>query len=344
MTFCKTHFSPDTNADNLAPDVCGYLNDDLPDGPKTDFSKISIFVEFNFSAKDDPFQDDAMAPFKICYFERYEEGHRKRRGQIGSYTAALAGLQFRVHVFSVSICGKNARFIRWDRCGAVVSRRFNYLTHPHLLADFFWRYSHLDRSRQGYDPTVSIPSAEENEAAREAFLVERKLSYRDFRKMLVPDINDPTVEKAFIIPLPLEYQPCSPCSRATRPTVAFDLETKKLVFLKEYWRPDVAGGNKEGDIYTILHVHGVPNIAPFGTGNDVREHVTRTQEFANKDWVRLRRYSGRDEVALTPLRQYRMTLLVIGKPLTDFKSSKEFVSAIADAMKGENSSSLFFLF
>lgn len=119
--------------------------------------------------------------------------------------------------------------------------------------------------------------------------------------------------------------------------LAFDLETKEIVFMKDYWRPDVADIEKEGDIYGILRAHNVPNIAPFGTGNDVRNHVTRTQEFVNKYWVRRRRAPGREAIALTPLRQYRMTLLVIGEPLIDFKSSKQFVAAIADAMKGKNS-------
>jgi hypothetical protein len=212
------------------------------------------------------------------------------------------------------------------------------LSYPHLLVDFFWHYSQLDRSRQEYNPTVSISFTEDKEAVRQAFLVRGKLKYRNSQKMagMVPDIYDPTVAQAFIIPLPLEHQPCLPFLRATRPTLA--LKTKKLV-LKVFWRPDVAGGDSEGDIYAILPSHGVPQITPLGTGNDVREHVTRTQEFANNtDWPQ----PGRDAVALTPLRQYRMTLPITSKSLTDFKSSKAFVSAIADAMKGKNSSAFFF--
>jgi hypothetical protein len=283
----KTHFSPDTNADELSPDVCAYLNDDLHDGPKSDFSKISNFVDFNSSVKDHPLQDDAAtAHFETCDIARYEEERKKRRGQIG--------------------------------------------------------YSHSDRSGQGCHPTLSIPSAEEKEAAREAFLTERKLKYRDLQKIIVPAINDPAVETAFIFPFPLEYRPCSPFSGAIRPTPSFGSETKKLIVLKEYWRPrDVAGGNKEGDIYTILHAHECPDIALFGTGNDLCELVTRTQEFANKDCSRLRWSPGKNEATLTPLRQYRMTLPIIGKSLTDFKTSKEFVSAIADAMKGNNVSSFY---
>jgi hypothetical protein len=122
--------------------------------------------------------------------------------------------------------------------------------------------------------------------------------------------------------------------------LAFDLETKKRVIMKDYWRPNVADIEKESDIYKILHDHKVDYIAEFGTGNDARNHVTHTQEFLNKGWALRRRPQRGEAVVLTPLCQYRMTLLVIGEPLTNFKSSKQFVSAIADAMKGMESLSV----
>jgi hypothetical protein len=51
--------------------------------------------------------------------------------------------------------------------------------------------------------------------------------------------------------------------------LTFDLEAESLVFLKDYWRADMDGMEKKGDIYTILESHRVPNIAPFGKGNDL---------------------------------------------------------------------------
>jgi hypothetical protein len=326
------------DGDGLSTDVSGYPNDDLPPDANTNFSKMSIFVEFKFQLKDDPFDDSAIG---AELFERDTLLHKQHRGQIAAYSAAISGSQFRVHVFSLSICANTVRFIRWDRCGAVVSARFDYLQQPRLLANFFWRYSHLDPSVQGYDPTVSIPSDAEKKAARDAFKAEKRLDREDqeFRKIMVPDAHDSKVEKekAFIVPFPPLYRPRSPFSRSTRPMVAFDLETKKLVFMKDYWRPNVADIEKEGNIYKILHDHKVDYIAEFGTGNDVRNHVTRTQEFLNKGWALRRRPQGGEAVVLTPLCQYRMTLLVIGEPLINFKSSKQFVSAIADAMKGMDS-------
>ncbi|KAF8176471.1 hypothetical protein BJ912DRAFT_1146841 [Pholiota molesta] len=180
------------------------------------------------------------------------------------------------------------------------------------------------------------------EQAREAFVAKKKLDREDqeFRKFMVPGANSSEVEKekAFIVFFPPLLQTRSPFSSATRPMLAFDLKTKKLVvmILKDYWRPNVADIEKEGDVYEILPAHKVDYIAEFGTGNDVRDHFTRTQEFINKGWALRRRPQGGEALVLTPLRQYCMTLLVIGEPLTNFKSSKQFVSAIADAMKAHD--------
>jgi hypothetical protein len=54
--------------------------------------------------------------------------------------------------------------------------------------------------------------------------------------------------------------------------LVFNMETREIVFLKDYWRADVDGMMKEGKIYSLLESKGVPNIAPFGKGNDVRDH------------------------------------------------------------------------
>jgi hypothetical protein len=110
--------------------------------------------------------------------------------------------------------------------------------------------------------------------------------------------------------------------------LAFDMETREIVFLKDYWRADVDGMEKEGEIYALLESHRVPNIAPFGKGNDVHDHTTLTHTLREEKWA----CWSRDMVVL---RHYRMSLDVIARPLTSFCSSREFVSAIADAMQGK---------
>ena len=84
----------------------------------------------------------------------------------------------------------------------------------------------------------------------------------------------------------------------------------------------------EGEIYALLESKGVPNIPPFGKGNDVRDHTTLTHTLRDEKWACWSR-------AMVLLRQYRMSLDVIARHLTWFNSSREFVGAIADAMEGK---------
>jgi hypothetical protein len=336
LVLVDTHANPDALRDNLAPDISLYAADNVPDADtKTDFSKMELFIEFKFAETSDPFRDpkDPRRPQADNFrFENASDVSRLNRGQLCSYVAAHAGSQFRVHTFTLSICGRSARFIRWDRAGATVTQSFNYFKEPHILAHFFWRYAHLNDSQRGYDTSVSPASPEDLQRIQhvEERLRNENPAHREFRIIMVPDRHDSKVETPFIISFPPKYTSRSPFGRATRPMLAFNMETKETVFLKDYWRADVDGMEKEGDIYALLESKGVPNIAPFGKGNDVRYHMTLTHSLRNEKWA----CWSRDMV---PLSQYRMSLDVVARLLIWFNSSQEFVSAIADAMTGKTS-------
>src|SRR5882762_11041234 len=245
------------------------------------------------------------------------------------------GVNSRPHLLCTrmrKLCGNCARFIRWDRDGATVTGRFDYIKEPQLLAGFFWRYAHLDRSQQGYDTSVSLATPEDIQQMQhfESRFREDNPAHREFRALMVPDRDDPSVETRFIISFPPKYTARSPFGRATRPMLAFDVEAGEIVFLKDYWRADVDGMKKEGEIYERLESNRVPNIAPFGKGNNVHDHATLTHTLRNEKWACRSR-------EMVPLRHYRMSLDVVARPLTSFSSSWEFVSAIADAMEGKTS-------
>ena len=333
LKFIDTHASPDTQRDKLSPDIGVYPINDQPQGDaKTDFSKMDLFVEFKIADTSDPFHDpgDPLTPKAGDFrFENDSDDARLVRGQLASYAAAHAGCQFRVHIFCVLLCGKYARLIRWDRDGAIVTRRFSYIKEPHFLAGFFWRYDHLDRRRQGYDTSVSPVTPDDIQQIEhfESRLRDENPAHREFRILMVPDRDETEVEKRFVVSFPPKYTARSPFGRATRPMLAFDMETREIVFLKDYWRADVDGMDKEGEIYALLESNRVPNIAPFGKGNDVRDHTTLTHTLRDEKWA----CWSRDMVAL---RHYRMSLEIVARPLTSFCSSREFVSAIADAMAG----------
>jgi hypothetical protein len=128
LVFINTHANGDAERDNLAPDISVYAVDNVPDADvKTDFSRMELFVELKLAETSDPFRDpkDPRRPQSDNFrFENGSEVSQLNRGQLCSYAAAHAGSQFRVHTFTVYICGKSARFIRWDRSGATVHRMF----------------------------------------------------------------------------------------------------------------------------------------------------------------------------------------------------------------------------
>ena len=58
LVLVDTHTNPDAQRDNLAPDISVYAADNVPDADaKTDFSRMELFVELNFSETSDPFRD-----------------------------------------------------------------------------------------------------------------------------------------------------------------------------------------------------------------------------------------------------------------------------------------------
>jgi hypothetical protein len=331
LVLVDTHANPDTQRDNLAPDISVCAADDVPDATaKTDFSKMELFIKLKCAETSDSFldpKDPLQPPAENFRFENVSDVSRLNCGQPSSYTVAHAGSQFRVHTFTVSICGQSARFIRWGRAGATVTRSFDYIKEPHTLANIFWRYAHLNHSQRGYDASVSPASPE---YLRQIWHVEQHLrddnpAHRKFRIIMVPDRDDPEVETPFMISFPPKYTARSPFGHATRPMLAFNMEMREIVFLKDYWRADVDGMEKEGEIYALLEAKGVLNIAPFGEGDNVRHHTTLTHTLRNKKWACWLR-------DMELLSQYRMSLNVVARVLTSFKSLWEFVSAIANAM------------
>jgi hypothetical protein len=120
---------------------------------------------------------------------------------------------------------KYTRFIRWDRDGATVTRHFDYIKQPQLLAGFFWRYAHLDRSQQGYDASISSATLQDIQQMQhfEDRFREDNPSHHNFFAIMVLDREDPSVEIQFIISFPPKYTAHSPFRRATGPMLAFDV-------------------------------------------------------------------------------------------------------------------------
>ncbi|KAF8806871.1 hypothetical protein BYT27DRAFT_7140338 [Phlegmacium glaucopus] len=76
------------------------------------------------------------------------------RSQITAYAGIGPSISFRNHFFSMLTLGPYARFIRWDRRGAVVACQFDYTKHPFHIFNFYLRYGQLTLLQRGFDPTA----------------------------------------------------------------------------------------------------------------------------------------------------------------------------------------------
>ncbi|KJA18898.1 hypothetical protein HYPSUDRAFT_217903 [Hypholoma sublateritium FD-334 SS-4] len=338
MDIVATHKFRDSSCDHLSPDVSLYPKGSKRDESHPSFDAMSTFVELKIHESLDPFQDPEINAEEDEHgdsqCEREDLESREQRGRIGAYAAAISNHQFRTHVISVSVYGRTARFILWDRAGVLVSEKFDYVQDPQILVGFFHRYSCMSSEAQGIDTSTMEPTAEELDSLPLACAREMRKDnpvHKGWLKVMVPDRADATKEAPFLVSYPLDLTGPFPFSRSSRLMLAFDLARKQLVLLRDYWRPDVDTFAKEADVYLDLEEHQIPHIAPFGTGNNVRDHMTSTQALNNNR-------NANDPATHEPgLRHYRMTLNVVGRRyLEEFKSSRELVSAIADAMEAHD--------
>jgi hypothetical protein len=278
---------------------------------------METHIEVKFDENDDAFRDDIAESF-----EHDAEASKDTKGQITSYAVAQLATQFRVHIFTILVCGGYARLLRWDRSGAVVTSAFDYC--DRYLGEFFWRYDQASPTARGMDLSVSVPSETEAELARQSLkcAVEQSLA-----KFAVHHDEDGKISY-YIGGRPTFKANASPTGRATRTFLVYDLENKRVVFLKDTWRIDMANVVKEGEIYESLHNAHVSHIAPLLCAGDVPLHRTRTQDLSTKPWT------GPIERSLRPHHHYRLVLGVVGRDLTSFDSTWEMVNSIRDAVQG----------
>jgi hypothetical protein len=146
-----------------------------------------------------------------------------------------------------------------------------------------------------------------------------------FKKMTVPVSNS---NRSYIIPVP-KAQPYTPPGHTTHGSVAWDLHRNRKVFIKDTWRVDLPGVEKEGETYRLMEEAQVRNIAPCSAAGDIGEHRTRTHLYADELWA------CNPKKMLVPHHHYRLVLDVIEQSLTNFSSSLTMLSCLVDALEGK---------
>ena len=334
------------------PDVTFYdVNESLPEEHVTSFRKMElVFVEFKRGPTSDPFNRDDKATFPKTF-----EATCASRGQMALYATRLQMYQFRTFVFSVGIFGNVARLFRWDRSGAIVSAPIMYAEEGNReLSEFFYRLNLADRAQRGWDPTVSEATSEEAVAFDQAIQTVVGCGQNKLLKKLLEsvgdevnyprnkvDIFDHGEQISYIIGRSLMY-PKSPVGRCTRGFVAMDMRAKKLTYLKDSWRPNIAGVRSESHWYNMLE--GARNIAAFSHGSDVGKVVVRqnAKRRRTKNGFRPQRTLTQNYAKklsgihnMMGYVHYRIVQCEFYIPLTMFRDSKHLAEIMYDVLLGK---------
>lgn len=216
--------------------------------------------------------------------------------------------------------------IHWDRSGAAVTHSFSYVDEP-WLANFFWRYTHSSPAVHGVDESVTVPTDADAIHVQKARIALGLDDDMPMFKFTIYWEDEGDVSYCF------GHKPWfkgtgSPTGRATRVFTVYSPELDRAVLMKDTWRVSIHGTQTEGAIYRRLLAANVSHIAHFIRGGDVASPFCRT---------RSHKIAKRFGLKLRPHSHYRFILDDIGRDLTSFKTTKELVATLADALQGTRS-------
>ncbi|KDQ32559.1 hypothetical protein PLEOSDRAFT_1032193, partial [Pleurotus ostreatus PC15] len=330
MVDSSRHADPDSKAGSkVKPDVGIH---------KTDDASVTVATPTRFGSALSPAElkkrllelfNDLAKKLGVS-FEIDTDEARDARGQLATYAVEYCACQHRTHLFLVYIYFPHARFIRFDRCGALVSTKFDLSQDCTPLIRFYSRFSKMTDAQRGYDTTVTIASDEETKLAQERLKEWEPKHERPVFKMDVYDDKTPKPRK-FLVWGSLA-DPESPLGRATRGYPALEvtdgLEKAKdapIMFLKEQWRSKAL--RPEIDTLRELKKADVKHVPTLLCGGDLPGQVTQTDAFAAK--------IGRTEGKPIDRRFHvRFVVKEVGRPIERFSSSKEMFQAVYDAFQG----------
>ena len=358
---------------SLKPDITLFLKNDVPDLPKepdttlllkddkselrkasteASFLHMELFVELKQDTQSDLFRDLSEGGMQ----ERCSINGNNTRGQCLLYAANQLAYQHRLFAFSLVICGKRARFIRWDREGAAVSAGIDCSRRPDLVIEFLRRFNQLTPEQRGLDPTAVPATPDQIEmfesAVAEISIESLRLSVGDrdvySRYRLEVRDSDNTVSR-YIVGKALDYH-LGIVGRCTRGHLALDLSTKECVFLKDMWRSDVPGIEPEHVWYEKLFKAKVPYLVKFKHASDVVPSTpphhyygtetlkpTKTTSLQGAQRGLTHRLACLFNSQLQGHVHYRLVQAELCRPLSDFSNSKHLVLVLLHSLKGRYS-------
>ncbi|RPD62295.1 hypothetical protein L227DRAFT_609533 [Lentinus tigrinus ALCF2SS1-6] len=371
--FEKSGEPPSRGLGDMKPDIFCYAtgNVDAVDAsasPRAELGYAELFIEVKADPSHDFFVDPPNATddhgqdhdfFPHCGDVTFNRRRNRAFGQHISYVTEIFARQYRVALFTVSMSGSCARFLRWDRSGCVVSESFDIRKYPELFCEFFWRFSQTTSAVRGHDPTITAALPQEEELFRDALRahVGYQLGIRDteldhaMREHYEPgcvaavvvlrhgEVANADNLHRFLVSRPL-VSPLHLTGRATRGFWAVDASTRRVVFLKDVWRSSAI--EMEGEVLLRLHESGVRNIPSVLCHGDVPNRIPDVEyeipraemqcslvgEYCGESWVSAVVGS---KVLVGEYWHYRLVLSTIGYGLARVGSTQELLHATYDA-------------
>ncbi|KAE9385386.1 hypothetical protein BT96DRAFT_840765 [Gymnopus androsaceus JB14] len=330
-----THKHPDPDSrtvwgdHKIEPDMALYETAREPEAPLCQASQMASVGEFKLDPIDEPFCVDPEKATKTKGrkqtkpFERKAETAKATRGQLTVYINAIQASQHRTRTFAFYVRRKWCRLLCHSRAGTEVTPLIDY-TKSLDLHTFFWRFTHASAKHRGVDTTFEpVPSTDilpEVQDARSALGI---TSSAPLFKVLVPETpldqalstlpETSPPNRLFYVSEPFTTNHLFPVGRGPRCFYAYDPVTRTLRLLKDTWR--VVGYRPEADTYQRLHEQRTPKILRVVAAGNVDGPLHRC---------------GGD--GLRELIHYRIVLDKLGKPLNQFSSTHELVTAVYDAL------------
>ncbi|KNZ80211.1 hypothetical protein J132_06717 [Termitomyces sp. J132] len=341
-----------------------YIDKDIIDGPGlkpdpsvyhegldvsrkiTQFGELELHSELKAHDSDDAFVDPPEGTdCRDWRFESFTNAGRKSRSQLIHYATEWFSRQHRRHAFTIFLFGTYVRFIRWDRAGAIVSKRFNFKSDCSYLVEFLWRFSHLDDVGRGRDPFVRRATPEE---ARIAHMELEEWKPKAERPVIVFTVSGEDGKAREFLAWGSMSEPRSLTGRCTRTYPVYEIVTKQKYLLKDAWRAHSL--SPEADILRELRNAKVEHVPIYICGGDVQDGVTRTDlyvtaEEADEGWGDVPAAPpsskmdgswkcGKSWWRITQRFLHRFVSSVIGKPLKNFTSSKHMLLVVWHAFIG----------
>lgn len=296
--------------------------------------------------EEDKTDDLAPKPDEEYPFENSTVKGSMSRGQMASYAGATMASQYRGHLFSTFTFGRYARFIRWDRSAAIVSARFDFVEHPTILFDFYKRFSQLSEEQRGIDPNVKPATRAQGQRARKALKRFAPVCWTGracdlFKKQV--DIATMSFLRMrfegswYITAAPycdsVGFSPFGRSSRARTVVPDGTNPHNDVLYMKDYFREESLYTHPEAQIYRLLKEHRVEHVAEMMTGGDSDLERTIGHTMTGRDWVahRSRPLRARELI------HHVLLLKTIGRSLITFRTARDLVTCIADAMEGKSS-------